>query len=400
MPGTELFGEEEKKEIMDVLETGILFRYNHDEQRKGIWKAKTFEKELAEYHGVRFAHLTTSGTSADNLALASCGIGVGDEVIVPTFTFIAPVEAVLHAGAIPVFADIDETLCLSVDTIKAAMTPKTKAVIVVHMCGAMAQIDKITEFCNKNNLILIEDTAQALGASFNGKMLGTFGKVAVYSFDFFKIVSAAEGGAIITDDAAIYEVASQHSDHGHSHIGNNRGMEPHNIIGTNYRLSELHAAIGLAQFRKLPYILSHQRSNKNQLMHFLSRFPQITFRHLPDRNGDSATFLDFFLENEETTRRVLKEFDKQGVGYAYWFDNNYHYFKNWEHVKHLKTAAKLPVTLFTPPQDYATLKIPKSDSIMSRLISIQIRITWTDAEIKALTGKMEKALNEAFGKTK
>ena len=135
-------------------------------------------------------------------------------------------------------------------------------------------------------------------------------------------------------------------------------------------------------------------------MHFLSRFPQITFRHLPDRNGDSATFLDFFLENEETTRRVLKEFDKQGVGYAYWFDNNYHYFKNWEHVKHLKTAAKLPVTLFTPPQDYATLKIPKSDSIMSRLISIQIRITWTDAEIKALTGKMEKALNEAFGKTK
>ncbi len=400
MPGTELFGEEEKKEIMDVLETGIFFRYNHDEQRKGIWKAKTFEKELAGYHGVRFAHLTTSGTTADNLALASCGIGAGDEVIVPTFTFIAPVEAVLHAGAIPVFADIDETLCLSVDTIKAAMTPKTKAVIVVHMCGAMAQIDKITEFCKKNKLILIEDTAQALGASFNGKMLGTFGKVAVYSFDFFKIVSAAEGGAIITDDPVIYEVASQHSDHGHSHVGNNRGMEPHNIIGTNYRLSELHAAIGLAQFRKLPYILSRQRSNKNQLTRFLSGFPQIRFRHLPDKNGDSATFLDFFLENEETTRRVLKEFDKQGISYAYWFDNNYHYFRNWEHIKHLKTAARLPVTLFSPPQDYSTLRIPISDSIMSRLISIQIRITWTDEEMKALTGKMGKAFIDAFGKTK
>src|SRR5512135_1462726 len=130
MPGNELFGKEEKKEIMDVLETGILFRYNHEELRNGHWKAMTFEKELAAYHGVRFAHLTTSGTTADNLALAACGIGVGDEVIVPTFTFIAPVEAVLHAGAIPVFADIDETLCLSVDTIKAAMTPKTKAVIV------------------------------------------------------------------------------------------------------------------------------------------------------------------------------------------------------------------------------------------------------------------------------
>jgi 8-amino-3,8-dideoxy-alpha-D-manno-octulosonate transaminase len=400
MPGTELFGVEEIKEVMDVLETGILFRYNHDEQRKGIWKAKTFEKELAEYHGIRFAHLTTSGTTADNLALASCGIGAGDEVIVPTFTFIAPVEAVLHAGAIPVFADIDETLCLSVETIKEAMTPKTKAVIVVHMCGAMAQIDKITDFCRKKNLILIEDTAQALGASFNGKMLGTFGKVAVYSFDFFKIVSAAEGGAIITDDPALYELASQHADHGHSHVGNNRGMEPHPVIGTNYRISELHAAIGLAQFRKLPYILSRQRSNKSQLMQFLSNYPRITFRHIPDKNGDSATFLDLFLENEEITRKVLSAFDRQGVSYAYWYDNNYHYFRNWEHVRNLKTASKLPVTLFNPPQDYASLKIPKSDSIMSRLISIQIRITWTEEEIKALTGKMEKAFNDVFGKAK
>jgi 8-amino-3,8-dideoxy-alpha-D-manno-octulosonate transaminase len=400
MPGTELFGEEEKKEIMEVLETGILFRYNHDEQRSGIWKARTFEKELAEYHGVRFAHLTTSGTTADNLALAACGIGVGDEVIVPTFTFIAPVEAVLQAGAIPVFADIDETLCLSVAAIKAAMTPKTRAVVVVHMCGAMAQIDEITDFCSKNNLILIEDTAQALGASYKGKMLGTFGKVAVYSFDFFKIVSAAEGGAIITDDQELYDIASQHADHGHTHVGNNRGAEPHHIIGTNFRLSELHAAIGLAQFRKLPYILSHQRANKLKLEKSLSKYHQVSFRHIPDKNGDSATFLDFFLENEEMTRSVLKEFDKQSVSYAYWYDNNYHYFKNWEHIKHMKSAARLGISMFTPPQDYATLKIPASDKIMSRLVSIQIRITWTENEINLLTEKIERAFNDAFKRTK
>ncbi|MGD0582647.1 MAG: DegT/DnrJ/EryC1/StrS family aminotransferase [Bacteroidales bacterium] len=399
MPGTELFGEEEKKEIMDVLETGILFRYNHDEQRKGIWKARTFEKELAAYHGVGFAHLTTSGTTADNLALAACGIGVGDEVIVPTFTFIAPVEAVLQAGAIPVFADIDETLCLSVASIRAAMTTKTKAVVVVHMCGAMAQIDEITGFCKKNDLILIEDTAQALGASYKGKMLGTFGKVAVYSFDFFKIVSAAEGGAIITDDKELYDIASQHADHGHTHIGSNRGAEPHHLIGTNFRISELHAAIGLAQFRKLPYILSRQRANKIKLEEFLSKFPQVSFRHIPDKDGDSATFLDFFLENEEMTRKILKEFDKQSVGYAYWYDNNYHYFKNWEHIKHLKSAARLGISMFTPPQDYATLQIPVSDKIMSRLVSLQIRITWTESEIKLLTERIERAFNDAFRKT-
>ncbi|MFN8211639.1 MAG: DegT/DnrJ/EryC1/StrS family aminotransferase [Bacteroidales bacterium] len=396
MPGTELFGEEEKRAVMEVLETGVLFRYNHDEARKGIWKARTFERELAEYHGVKYAHMTSSGTTADNLALAACGIGAGDEVIVPTFTFIAPVEAVLHAGAIPVFADIDETLCLSVETIKAAMTPKTKAVVVVHMCGSMAQIDEIAAFCKENNLILIEDTAQALGASYKGKMLGTFGKVAIYSFDFFKIVTAAEGGAIITNDEELYLVATQHADHGHSHVGNNRGMEPHPVIGTNYRISELHAAIGLEQFRKLPLILKNQRANKEKLEKFFAGYSQVGFRRIPDKSGDSATFLDLLFENEETTRKVLKEFDKQGVGYAYWYDNNYHYLKNWEHVKNLKTAAKLPVTLFNTPQDYSTLKIPKSDSIISRLVSIQIRITWTAEEIDALTAKMAKALDAAF----
>jgi 8-amino-3,8-dideoxy-alpha-D-manno-octulosonate transaminase len=231
-------------------------------------------------------------------------------------------------------------------------------------------------------------------------MLGTFGKVAVYSFDFFKIVSAAEGGAIITDDQALYELATQHADHGHSHIGNNRGMEPHPVIGTNYRISELHAAIGLAQFRKLPYILKCQRANKLKLEQFLKGYSQITFRHLPDQNGDSATFLDIFFGNEETTRKVLKEFDKQGVSYAYWYDNNYHYFRNWEHIKQLKTAARLAISLFKPPQDYATLKIPASDRIMSRLVSIQIRITWTDDDIKILTDKMGRALNEVFKKTK
>jgi 8-amino-3,8-dideoxy-alpha-D-manno-octulosonate transaminase len=396
MPGTELFGEEEKKEIMEVLETGILFRYNHDEQRKGIWKARTWEQELAKYHGVKYAHLTSSGTTADNLALACCGIGAGDEVIIAPFTFIAPVEAILQAGAIPVFAEIDETLCLYPEGIEAAITPRTKAVLLVHMCGSMAQIDEIVKVCKRHKLILIEDTAQALGASFKGKPLGTFGKISIYSFDFFKIVSAAEGGAIITDDPALYEIATQHADHGHSHVGNNRGAEPHPIIGTNYRISELHAAIGLAQFRKLPYILERQRANKLRLEKAIEKFPQIKLRTIPDKKGDSATFLDFLLKDESTTRKALKAFDKHGVSYAYWYDNNYHFFKNWEHVKHLKTAAPLAITLFNPPQDYSTLFLPQSDNIISRLISIQIRITWTDQELQTLISRIENALKEVF----
>ena len=396
MPGTELFGEEEKKEIMDVLESGILFRYNHDQQRNGHWKARSFENELAIYHGIRYAHLTSSGTSADNLALAGCGIGFGDEVILPPFTFIAPVEAVLMAGAVPVFAEIDETLCLNPAAIEKVITPRTRAVMLVHMCGSMAQIDEIADLCKKHNLLLIEDTAQAIGATFRGRALGTFGKIAVFSFDFFKIITAGEGGAILTDDQSVYEIASQFSDHGHNHTGNNRGAEPHPLLGTNYRISELHAAIGLAQFRKLPYILERQRANKSKLVDAFYGFPQISFRKVPDVNGDSATFLDFFLEDEQSARKVLKMFDKHGVSYAYWYDNNYHYFKNWDHLKMLKTASPQGISALKPLQDYKTLQLPESDKIMSRLISIQIRITWTDSDLQLLSENIKKALREAL----
>ena len=149
MAGTELFGNEERKEVMDVLETGILFRYNHDAQRNGIWKAKTFEQEFSAYLGAKHAHFCASGTAADSLSLACCGIGYGDEVIVPPYTFIAPIEAVLVAGAIPVFAEIDETLCLSPEGIEKAITPRTKAVLLIQVFGSMGRMDEILAVCQK-----------------------------------------------------------------------------------------------------------------------------------------------------------------------------------------------------------------------------------------------------------
>ena len=183
MPGFEIFGDEERKEVLDVLETGVLMRYGFDQARNGHWKARTFEKELAEKLGVKYCHLCASGTSALCTALAACGIGAGDEVIVPPFTFVATIEAVLTAGAIPVFADIDQTLCLSPKAVSSAITPRTRAVIPVHMCGAMAKIDEIAQICSRQGLILLEDACQAVGGSFNGRALGTFGKAGCFSFE-------------------------------------------------------------------------------------------------------------------------------------------------------------------------------------------------------------------------
>lgn len=396
MPGTELFGEEEKKEVMDVLSTGVLFRYNHDAQRKGMWKAKEFEAEIANFTGAKHALAVSSGSTAVNTMLAACGVGYGDHVIVPPFTFVATIEAVLWAGAIPVFAEIDETLCLSAQGIRDAITPKTKAVLLVHMCGASADLDGIMAVCKEHDIMLIEDTAQALGASYKGKHLGLYGKMGSFSFDFFKINTCGEGGMVISNDEKLIKSAEYLSDHGHSHQGDNRGMEPHPIMGTNYRIGEINAAIGLAQSRKLPYIISQQRKHKAIIQERLSKIPGLGFRKQCDDAGDSATFFHLLMPSEAVARHAVQLLGEAGVGVAYWYDNMYHYIKQWQHVKDLSMPFRTVAHELGLPQDLKTLQFPKSDAVMSRLISFNIRITWTEAELDEMLTKMEAAINSAM----
>ena len=399
MPGSELFGQEERKEVLDVLETGILFRYNHDQQRKGIWKAREFEAALAQFTNAKYAHAVSSGSTAVSTMMAACGIGTGDEVIVPAFTYIATVEAALFNGALPVFAEIDDTLCLSPEGIRAAITPKTKAVLLVHMCGAMAKIDQIVQICKEHNLVLLEDTAQALGASFKGQMLGTFGKMGSYSFDFFKIITAGEGGAVITNDHQTYLNADMYADHGHDHVGDNRGMEKHPALGFNYRISELHAAVGLAQIRKIDGILERQRANKKKLKEALAKFPEIKFRFLPDPQGDSATFLSFFLPDPTACQMFVKACSENAItGIQYWYINNYHYLRNWEHLREMKTLAKLPIEILGSRQDYRNIQLPQTEALMQRLISMVVKVTWTDQELNELISKLDGIFQNIFQK--
>ncbi|MBE2289449.1 MAG: DegT/DnrJ/EryC1/StrS family aminotransferase [Chitinophagaceae bacterium] len=397
MPGTELFGSEERKEINDVLETGILFRYNHDQQRNGVWKARDFEAEVKKITGAKYAHAVANGTAGIATALAASGIGTGDEVIVPPFTYIATIEAVLFLGAIPVFAEVDETLCLSAEGIKAALTPKTKAVCLVHMCGGMAEMDSIMQVVKDNNLILVEDAGQAFAASYKGTSTGLFGQAGSYSFDFFKIATAGEGGVLVTNDEATYKLADSYADHGHDHIGNNRGMEQHPILGFNYRISELHAAVGVAQTRKVPHIREVNRKYKSMLTEILSQTEGISFATLADPDGDSATFLNILMPDTETAGRTVAEFNKAGVtGFNYWFTNMYHFINQWDHINGLKTASKLPAQLLGTPQDYNNLHLPKSQEVIGRLISFGIRCTWTEDEVKALANKIAACAKAAM----
>jgi 8-amino-3,8-dideoxy-alpha-D-manno-octulosonate transaminase len=398
MPGFEIFGDEERKEVQDVLETGVLFRYGFDGVRKGHWKAKTFESELANRIGAGYCHLSSSGTAALRIALAACGIGAGDEVIVPPFTFIATIEGILDAGAIPVFSEIDETLCLDPELIESVITPRTKAVMPVHMCGAMAHIEEIRSICNQKGLLLIEDACQSLGATFNGKSVGTFGQMGCFSFDPVKTITCGEGGAVVTDDKELYTLADAYADHGHDHIGNDRGLEGHPILGTNFRISELNAAVGVAQLKKLDVILEKQRLHKKAIKDAMAGFPEISFRHIPDPKGDSATFLSFFLPDESQAREAAASLGKAGVDSCfYWYDNNWHYIRQWDHFKALKSPAKLPITLIEALPEYEMMQFPKSDRIMGRNISMLIKLSWTKEEltqrIEKITGVLKKIGN-------
>jgi len=274
------------------------------------------------------------------------------------------------------------------------LTPRTKAVLVVHMCGAMAEIDRIKAFCEQKDLILMEDACQALGGAFHGKFLGTFGKVGCFSFDPVKTITCGEGGCIVTDDRKLYEIADAYTDHGHDHVGSDRGAEGHAIVGANFRISELNAAVGLAQLRKLDRMLKIQRAHKKEIKAALGRIPGLKFRKIPDEEGDSATFLSFLLPEEAVAAKASDELAAAGVdGCFYWYHNNWHYIRQWDHILGLKSAAPLPLTLFETRPDYENLDLAQSDSIMSRTISMLIKLSWAQDDIARRIDKMTAVLS-------
>lgn len=398
MPGYEFFGEEERKEIDDVMKTGILMRYGFDAQRKGNWKAKELEQKLGETFKCKYAQLTSSGTAALTTAMAALGIGFGDEVIMPAFTFVASFEAVISVGAIPVLVDIDESLTLNPNAVKAAITSKTKCIMPVHMCGSMADMDALKNICDEHNLILLEDACQSIGATYKGKYVGTIGDAGTFSFDFVKTITCGEGGAVLTNNKDVYTKCDGYTDHGHDHNGADRGADLHPFVGYNYRISELHAAIGVAQIAKLNNFLSIQRKNHALLKSILSSIEEISFRKIHDEEGDSCTFLTWFLPDENTAAAVVAEMKLQNIlpGNFYWFENNWHYTRKWDHLKNNNFLNKQSEPLQQQLKKYLHQSFKASDTIMSRCISTAISLTWTKEQIKEKADKISAVIKKVL----
>jgi 8-amino-3,8-dideoxy-alpha-D-manno-octulosonate transaminase len=397
MPGFEVFGEEEKKETMEVFDTGVLFRYEFPEQRKGVYKVREFEEKFAAYHGARYGQAVTSGTAALKVAMAALGIGPGDEVITQGFTFVATWEAIFDVGAVPVFTEIDDTLNMDPADLEKKITKRTKAIIPVHMMGAPARIKEILAIADKYGIPVIEDTAQSPGAKLDGRYLGSYGVCGTFSFDPVKTVTTGEGGMVLTSNEKIWRTMSEYHDHGHDHAPNpaGRGGEGRGFIGFNFRMMEIQGAIGLAQLAKLDAIIAAQKKNKQSLKDVVAQLPGVAFRKILDEDGDSATFLAFMLPNAEKAKAVNKCLAENGAGAVYFADNTWHYYPKWEHlINGLSLAGS-----GWPFKDQDSRRrvvydpdfLPASAGIISRTLVYQVPVKLSPERLDQIAAAIDKA---------
>jgi 8-amino-3,8-dideoxy-alpha-D-manno-octulosonate transaminase len=247
-------------------------------------------------------------------------------------------------------------------------------------------------------LILLEDACQSIGASYKGKSLGTIGDAGTFSFDFVKTITCGEGGAVLTNNEEVYTKCDGYSDHGHDHKGVDRGADLHPFLGYNFRISELHAAVGVAQLRRLDEFLSIQRRNHSLLKNILSSVREISFREIPDPAGDSCTFLTWFLPTEEITKKVVSELKAQNIltGNFYWYDNNWHYVRKWDHLKNNIALNSLSDAQQSALKQLSLQKFSASDAIMSRCISSAISLLWTEEQIREKGERINSAIRKVL----
>ena len=382
-PGSYVFGAEERKELMDVIDSGYLFRYGTEGVDGFQHKVASFEVELAQKLGLKHATATSSGTGALLCCLAALGIGAGDEVIVPGYTFIASISSIILSNAIPVLAEVDDSLTIDPTRIEELITERTKAIMPVHMLGNPCDMDPIMKIAQKHNLYVIEDCCQAFGASYKGKRVGNFGDIAAYSLNVFKTITAGDGGAVVTNDDLLHERAFGFHDQGHK--PSRMGIEVGNrsIVGMNMRMNELTGAVSLAQLRKLDSILATLHEKKARLKRHLVGLPKMSFRKLNDEAGECATLLTLLFDTPELAEKFCDKIGGKPIAYSGW-----HVYNNMEQVLNKVTGAtaNCPYNCpkYTVEREYHKHMLPQTDFNTGRAVNISV-------------GVVDKGLGSGYG---
>ena len=383
-------GQEEIDAVARVIETRALFKINSKGQ-----DAMYAEEEMKEKFGTKHALLMTSGHAALTSALVGMGIGPGDEVIVPAYTYISSAMAVVATGAMPVIVEVDDTLTLSPKAFEAAITQNTKAVIPVHIKGFPCRMDKICEIAKKNGIKVLEDACQADGGSFGGKRLGTIGDAGALSFNYFKIITAGEGGALLTDDKALFERALIYHDSGAvAYFGDQlSGVETELFCGNEYRTNGISAAILREQIKKMDEILRDLRNNKKYIMDALCGVCE--FVPSNDIDGDCGTTVAIRFDSAEKAAEFSVA---EGIGGIIPINTGKHVYKNWTAIMNKRGALhplmdpfKMKANRDIVP-DYREDMCPYTLDLLSRVVYISVDPDWTKEMMNEKIAAVKKAL--------
>jgi len=393
-PGHYLIGKEEREEVLEVLESGYFSRYGDPNNPNFKQKVYTLEREFAAYSGVKHCVATSSGSGSLYVALKALGIGAGDEVIVPAYTFVASYTATIFAGATPVLTEIDESLTIDPADIEKRITKKTKAVMPVHMLGNPSDLDAISTIARNHGLNMVEDSCQAAGASYKGRKIGSIGEIGGFSLNFFKTITAGDGGLVVTDDDDLYWRAFAIHDQGHTPNRTGLQVGERSIIGFNFRINELTGAVALAQLRKMDRITGKLRANKAKVKEILKGVGGVTFRRLNDADGECGTLLTLIFPTKEKAQRVAAKLGTVTMDHSGW-----HVYFNMEHIlEYFREQGK----------ELGRGSFPKTDDILERSVNFSvgvvdpgigaaygININSSDSEIEEKAAELKKAILEA-----
>jgi 8-amino-3,8-dideoxy-alpha-D-manno-octulosonate transaminase len=385
------FDQEEKEAIWRVIESGWLFRYGG--QEANLHQVDQFEQQFAARMHVPHAVAVTSGTAALICALAGLGIGPGDEVIIPGYTFIATAAAVVDARAVPVIAEIDETLTIDPEDVRAKITPRTRAIIPVHMAGIPANLGPILDLAAEHDLHVIEDACQAVGGSYHAQPLGSLGDVGAFSLNFYKIIGVGEGGIAVTRDRIVHERMRMHHDTGVSFWGADIPADVPCIPGVNYRMNELLGAFALVQLKRLDGFVANMRAIKQRIYGAVEGTPRPAPQNDPD--GDCGTNVHFQFSSAEEASLFERLLGEQGVSASRPINTGRHVYSNWEFIMS-KTNICDPGCAWDCPHyashvEYAPDMCPNTLDILARTVTVGVSPFWEPDQVNVLTDHLVEA---------
>lgn len=402
-PGAGFIDDDELELVSRVVKAHSPFRFYGPQAQHMV---DTLEHEWCERFGHKHAMAVSSGTAGLTIAMSALGIGPGDEVLVPGYLWVSCVSAVIRAGAIPRLVDIDDTFCMSPADLKSKIGPHSRAVLCVHMSGAPGRIQEIADICKSHQLALIEDCAQAAGASFNDVPVGRFGDLAVFSFQLNKNMTSGEGGMVVCDNEDIFRRVVALHDLGYPRTPAGRLDTTHpetQLWGMGARMAELPGAMALAQMRKLHRITGAMREHKWQIRQALANTPGLTFRHILDPEGDSGPFLLMLLPSEAKARRFVDALIAEGIkgppgsmACLAMRDWGLHWYSNIPSLVHKRSNSRdgfpwsHPANAFAQGYAYAAGALPVCDDYHARGALLTIGATLGKDDVNDIVRAIQK----------